>query len=79
MVKRRYPITVHLVSKKSRPAPFLRIAARIHCQKAASAFVVMFELTGEEITQVDDQHIVGEVGCSVEPKYGQLEWVNFYV
>lgn len=72
-LRRRFPLSISLVMKKSRPAPFLRIAARIHWHEARAAANVLFELTGEEICLVDEQQVVAEIGCSVEQRFGDVE------
>lgn len=75
LARRRYPMVISLIKKKSSPAPFLRIATRIHCHRARACLNVHFELTGEEITAVDESQIVAELGCSVESVFGQIESV----
>lgn len=71
----RYPIEARLLSKKTRPNPFLRVAARIHCDAAASSFLVQFELTGEEVTASDLDLATSEIGCGVEVQFGNVECV----
>lgn len=84
----RYPLSVQLFTKKSRNGLFLRASARIFVRRLKSEFVVVFELTGEEMVNHrlsgsgsggsgSDEHaqdnVVEHVGCAVDVKYGSVE------
>lgn len=73
LVHKRFPLETRLLAKKSRPASFLRVAARVHCETTASSFFVQFELTGEETVSAALEDAVCDIGCGVEVQFGQIE------
>jgi hypothetical protein len=75
LLHKRFPLETRLLAKKSRPASFLRVAARVHCETTASSFFVQFELTGEESVSTALEDAVCDIGCGVEVQFGQIEYV----
>lgn len=74
----RYPISVSLFSKKSKPGQVsLRASARVYALTAQSEFSVVFEMSGEEMltasSQGSEEGITAGLGVSVEVAYGDVE------
>jgi hypothetical protein len=77
LVSLRYPLSISLLSKKSKPGQLaLKASARIYALTAQSEFSVVFEVTGEEMAHPstgEAEGITAGVGVSVEVAYGDVE------
>ena len=75
LVSLRYPLSISLHNKKSKPGQLLlRAAARIYAITAQSDFSVIFEVTGEEMANTGkNEGITAHLGVNVEVAYGDVE------
>lgn len=76
----RYPVQMSMLTKKSRSSgqPFLRASARVYADAARAEYNVIFELTGDEISDANPhgneiEDCVQDIGISVDVKYGNVE------
>jgi hypothetical protein len=80
ILAQQYPVQMAMLTKKSRSSgqPFLRASARIYAEAVRAEFNVTFEVTGDEISEVNPhgneiEDCVQDIGVSVDVKYGNVE------
>lgn len=80
ILAQRYPVQLSMLTKKSRSSgqPFLRASARVYAETIRAEFNVIFELTGDEISENNPhsneiEDYVQDIGVSIDVKYGNVE------
>lgn len=76
----RYPVQMSMLTKKSRSSgqPFLRAHARVYAESARAEYNIIFELTGDEISNANPhgnviEDCVQDIDVSIDVKYGNVE------
>lgn len=79
LVHLRFPTTARTYANAEVGQDVLRIEAEVHVPSQAATFVVVFELTGEELVSDEERRpaeleaVVPGVGCEVEVRFGSVE------